>query len=672
VFAADRSSLSEIFIIFQCYSMANDLGPGSLNFGVTVRTRTEVTMTQDELIWRIAGGSGDGIDSTSQNFTKALMRYGLHVITHRHYPSRIRGGHTYVEVRAGAEPVKSRGDGFNFLLALGDSFARNPQEKAVYGDEEVKPLTENLDELNEGGVIIYDTGVLEPEEFPDLEARAEENDWHLYPIDLRSIAREYGRDVMRNTAGVGATAALLDMPLGPIEELMSEAMSGDILEANLKVLEDAHEMVLEMDHTHDLEIPQNEHDEDQVLISGSHAIAYAAIDEGCRFVSGYPMTPWTDVFTILSQELENMGGVAEQVEDEIAAATMAIGASHAGVKALSGSSGGGFSLMSEPLGMAEMTETPVVLVEAMRAGPSTGLPTKTEQADLEHVLYTSQGDSNRVVFAPANAEEAYEQTRRAFRLAYEYQLPAIVLYDDKMTGEYRNLPKSFFDREPNPDPGSVVTEADLEDLPHDAGGRYERFQTDIEGSVSPRSLPGQRGGRFLATGNEHWPDGQISEDPTNRVLQMDRRVGKLDAIRADLDEEDSFNTHLGDADADFGVLTWGSQQGTVEEAIDRLADRGVAVKALGVSEMMPMRMDEVREFIESVDQVLIVEMNATAQFKGLLQKEFGAYAEKLSSLLKYNGNPFEPAEIVEAIEIEMDGGEAEPTAQTTLRRAAGD
>ncbi|MFB6095619.1 MAG: 2-oxoacid:acceptor oxidoreductase subunit alpha [Halodesulfurarchaeum sp.] len=630
-------------------------------------------MTQDELIWRIAGGSGDGIDSTSQNFTKALMRYGLDVITHRHYPSRIRGGHTYVEVRASDEPVESRGDGYNFLVALGDSFARNPKEEAVYGDEEIKPLTENLDELREGGIIVYDTGVIDPEDVPELEERAAENDWHVYPIDLRSLAQDHGREVMRNTASVGVTAALLGMPLDPIEELMEEAMSEEMLESNLEILREAHEMASEdLEHTHDLQIPEGEHDEEQILISGSHGISYGAIDEGCRFVSGYPMTPWTDVFTILSNELENMGGVAEQVEDEIAAATAAIGASHAGVKALSGSSGGGFSLMSEPLGLAEMTETPLVLVEAQRAGPSTGMPTKPEQADLEHVLYTSQGDSNRVVFAPGDPLEAYEQTRRAFQLAYEYQIPAIVLYDDKLTGEYRSVPKSFFDREPNPDPGSVATEDELAELPHDTGGRYQRFRTDIEGSVSPRSLPGERGGAFLATGNEHWPSGQISEDPTNRVRQFDRRVSKLDDIRAELDADKSMNTHWGDSDADFGIITWGSQAGTVKEAVERMTEDGVSVKALALSELKPFPDEEVREFIESVDEALVVEMNATGQLKGLIQRELGGYGGKLSSLLKYNGNPFEPAEIVEGVEIELDGGAAEPTAQTTLEPAAGD
>ncbi|PSP92067.1 2-oxoacid:acceptor oxidoreductase subunit alpha, partial [Halobacteriales archaeon QS_1_68_44] len=191
----------------------------------------------EEIVWRIAGGSGDGIDSTSQNFAKALMRSGLHVFTHRHYPSRIRGGHTYVEVRAAPDPVRSRGDGYNFLLALGDSFARNPQEEAYYGTEEIKPLTENLDDLREGGVIVYDEGLIDVEEVPDFQERVEANDWHVYPLDLRGMARDRGREVMRNTAGVGAAGALLEYDLGHIEDLMADAMSGEVLETNLEILE---------------------------------------------------------------------------------------------------------------------------------------------------------------------------------------------------------------------------------------------------------------------------------------------------------------------------------------------------------------------------------------------------------------------------------------------------
>ncbi|MDS0292992.1 2-oxoacid:acceptor oxidoreductase subunit alpha [Halogeometricum luteum] len=632
-------------------------------------------MTDDELIWRIAGGSGDGIASTSQNFAKALMRSGLHVFTHRHYPSRIRGGHTYTEIRASADPVKSRGDGYNFLLALGDSFARNPQENAYYGNEEVKPLSENLDELREGGVIVYDSGLLDTSEIEDFDERVEENGWHVYDIDLRTMAREHGREVMRNTAGVGVTCAIAGIDTEWIENLMRDAMPEKILDPNLEILQAAYDLVQEEYDVDapDISVPEGEHDEEQVLLSGSDAIAYGALDEGCRFIAGYPMTPWTEVFTIMSQNLPEVGGISEQVEDEIAAAALAIGASHAGTKAMSGSSGGGFALMSEPLGLAEMTETPVVLVEAMRAGPSTGMPTKPEQGDLEHVLYTSQGDSHRVVFAPAGAEEAYHQTRKAFQIAYEYQIPSIVLYDQKNGGELQNVPASVFDEEPNGDIGSVISEEDLADAPHDPSGKYNRFQYEGENGVSQRSIPGQKGGRYLATGNEHMPAGHIAEDPDNRVYQVNRRMEKLEAIRAELDDgEVPNNTQYGPEDAEYGIMTFGSQQGTVEEAVDRLNDDGHSVKALGVSEMAPYPVEQVSEFLESVDECLVVEMNASAQFRGLTQKEIGKYGEKLSSLLKYNGNPFEPEEITEGFVTSIVEGEELPTHETKFVPAASD
>ena len=631
-------------------------------------------MTDEELIWRISGGSGDGIASTSQNFAKALMRSGLDVFTHRHYPSRIRGGHTYTEIRAASEPVKSRGDGYNFLLALGDSFARNPQEEALYGNEEIKPLSENLDELREGGVIVYDEGLLDASEIPDFDERAEENGWHVYPLDLRGLAREQGREVMRNTAGVGATCALIGMELSYVEDLMRDAMPEKILEPNLEILNIAYEQVLD-EHdvdAHDVKIPTGEHEEEQLLMSGSDAIAYGAIDEGCRFISGYPMTPWTEVFTIMSQNLPKLGGISEQVEDEIAAAALAVGASHAGVKAMSGSSGGGFALMSEPLGLAEMTETPVVLLEAMRAGPSTGMPTKPEQSDLEHVLYTSQGDSQRVVLAPGTVEEAYEQSRLAFRIAYEYQIPVVLLYDQKLGGELMNVPRAAFDQDPNPDLYHTLTEEELADQPHSPDGKFHRFQHDVENGVTPRSLPGQKGGRYLASGNEHDPTGHISESPDNRVAQIDRRAQKLAAIRADLDTE-STQSHHGPEDADYGIMTFGSQQGTVEEAVDVLNDAGHSVKSLGVSDMLPFPSEEVEAFIESVDEVLVVEMTASGQFRGLVQKNLGRHGQKLSSLLKYNGNPFEPAEIVDGFEAAIiEDGMDDPAHQTTFVPAAGD
>ena len=638
-------------------------------------------MTDDDLIWRIAGGSGDGIDGTTGNFATVMMRSGLHVFTHRHYPSRIRGGHTFGEVRVSDDPVKSRGDGYNFLLALGDSFGRAQQSgEAYYGNEEIKPLTENLRDLREGGIIVYDSGLLDESDFPeDFDDRIEENDWHVYPMDLRGIAREHGREIMRNQVGIGAMCALLGFDLEPFRESIREnfgAKGEDIVDQNLEVLQLGYDRVRE-DYdvdAHDVAMPSGEHEEQQALLSGSQAIAYAAIDEGCRFIAGYPMTPWTDVFTIMSQILPDVGGISEQVEDEIAAACMAVGASHAGAKAMSGSSGGGFALMSEPLGLAEMVEEPLVLIEAMRAGPSTGMPTKPEQGDLEHVLYTSQGDSMRVVLAPGDIEEAYEQTRLAFQIAYEYNLPAIVLYDQKLGGEYRNVAKSFFDREPNPAQPGTITEEELVDAPHHPSGKYHRFRYDAEDGVAPRSIPGQKGGRHLATGNEHNPAGHISEDPDNRVIQMDRRMSKFGPIREDLDEASaSLQAAYGPEDADYGILTWGSQKGTVEEAVDRLNERGHSVKALGVSDIVPFPVDTVETFLESVDEALVVEMNASGQFRNHVQRELGRYGEKLYSLLKYDGNPFEPAEIVDGFETRVEGGiETQPQFNTRMEPAAGD
>ena len=613
-------------------------------------------MNENEIVWRIAGGSGDGIDSTGSNFTKALMRSGLNVTTHRHYPSRIRGGHTYFEVRASAEDIKSRADEYNVLLALGDSFARSPDDESVYGNEEIKPLTENLDDLAEGGVIVYDTGVVDTEDVPNFNERVEENDWNVYPINLREIAKEQGREVMRNTAGVGATSAAIGFDLEHIEDVMSDSMGGDVLQSNVDILEYTHDKLLEeYDVDHDVTAPDGEHDEEQVLVGGSHGIAYGALDEGCRFISGYPMTPWTDVFAIMSKLLPDFGGVAEQVEDEIAAASMAIGASHTGAKAMSGSSGGGFALMSEPLGMAEATETPVVLVEAMRGGPSTGLPTKTEQSDLEHVLYTGQGDAMRVVLAPGDVKEAYEQTRTAFRLAYDYNIPAIILYDKKLSGGLTNVPASFFDREANPDMGATVTEEEIQDLKPDGAQDFPRFGYGAEKGVPPRPIPGQKDGRFKTSGNEHDQYGYISEDPDNRVRQMDRRLSRFDHIRAELDEKDHQSV-CGEESPEHAILSFGSNKGVIEETVEELSDDGWSVGGMNVSDLVPFEAESVSTFIEEADKVFVVENNATAQFRHHVQRELASYDEKLISILKYDGNPFRPSEVVEAVKSAAEGG----------------
>lgn len=616
-------------------------------------------MNQETTTWRIAGGSGDGIDSTSRNFATVLKREGYHIFTHRHYPSRIRGGHTFAEIRIGNKPVLSRGDGYDVLLALGDSFARSESDGAYYGNEEIKPLTENLHDLNEGGVIVYDSSQISSDELPDnLEERADENNWSVIPVGLKDLARENGRAIMRNTAGVGFTAAMLGVDRTSIEDILAESMGDEILEQNKDVLEEAYNRVEKMEDV-DIDLPDVvEHDEDQVLLSGDDAVTYGAVDEGVQFIAGYPMTPWTGVFSRLSQIIPKNGGVAEQVEDEIAACAMAVGASHAGAKAMSGSSGGGFALMSEPLGMAEMTETPIVLLEAQRGGPSTGLPTKPEQSDLEHVLYTSQGDGMRFVVAPGNIRECYEQTRLAFQVAYDYQLPGIVMTDQKISGEFRTVDKSFFERDTNlGDIGKTLTEDEIAEEDHHETGKFNRYQylDDLDGdSVSPRTIPGQKDGRHLTTGNEHNKQGHISEDPENRQEQMDRRMQKLDDIQEDLiDVEYTLQTEFGDEEADVGVITFGSQQGTVREAVDRVNESSDSVKGLGVSQLKPFPVKDVQEFLDSVDECIVVEMNASEQFRNEMVKHVETRRRphdiSLHSLTRYDGNPVRPKQVEDKI-----------------------
>lgn len=611
---------------------------------------------EQKLTWRIAGGSGDGIDSTSKNFAKSLMRSGYHIFTHRHYPSRIRGGHTFAEVTISKNEVHSRPDEYEFLLALGDSYARNEAEEAYYGNEEVKPLTENLEDLCENGVIVYDSDMIDEDDLPaDFGKMCELNRWNVYPLPLRSIARDEGRAIMRNTSGVGATGAIVGYDMSKIVNILEDSMDGDILEENKSVLEESYERVSDLDTIGTPSLPEPNSDLERVLVSGDDCVSYGAVDEGVQFIAGYPMTPWTGVFSRLSQIIPKNGGVAEQVEDEIAACCMAVGASHSGVKAMSGSSGGGFSLMSEPLGMAEMTETPLVLLEAQRAGPSTGMPTKPEQSDLEHVLYTSQGDGTRFVVSPGNNSEAYEQTRLAFQIAYRYHLPSIILTDQKISGEFRTVSESVFDTDSNAgEIESVLSEKEIDDRPHHSSGKFNRYQyiENLEDkSVSPRTVPGQKNGRFLATGNEHNPQGHISEDSENREKQVDRRMKKLEDIRTDIEESDvSLQKTFGLDDATVGIITFGSQQGTVRDVVE---NSSYDVKGMGVSQLKPFPVDDVQSFLDDLRVCIVVEMNATGQFMNELKRNVETRRRPqditLIPLRRYDGNPVRRHEISDEI-----------------------
>lgn len=420
-------------------------------------------MTINNLSWQIGGAAGDGVEIGGQVLALALARSGLEVFTYRNYPSRIRGGYTSFKIRVSEEPVLSRGDDLDVLVALSQDAVDDAYE-----------------DLAPGAVIIYDES--------EFNAQIPE-DKHLnvYPAPLEDIAEDAGGRVMRNTAGLGVTAELLGIPRDTITSVISERFEErgqEVIDSNRRALEAGG------DHARDnIQLGEDYRvrplDRKRYLIGGDESIGFGALAAGCRFMSAYPITPSTYVMQWMASELPEHGGVMVQAEDEIAAAHMAIGAGYAGVRAMTATSGPGMSLMTEAMSLAGMTETPVVFVDGMRPGPSTGLPTKHEQGDIGHLVHGGHGDFPRIILAPGSAEECFHLTVKAFNLAERYQLPVFIAIDNGIAVSMQTT-EGF-------QPGDVAIVRDNM-LPTDGiPGDYDRYEY-TESGVSQRTVPGQPGG----------------------------------------------------------------------------------------------------------------------------------------------------------------------------------
>jgi 2-oxoglutarate ferredoxin oxidoreductase subunit alpha len=358
-------------------------------------------------------------------------------------------------------------------------------------------------------------------------------------------------------------------------------------------------------------------------------MAVGALAAGLQFISGYPMTPWSSLLNAIGSRAEQWGVVVEQAEDEIAAINMAIGASYAGVRAMTGSSGGGFALMVEALGLASCTETPLVIVESQRPGPSTGLPTRTEQGDLGFILYAGHGDSPRAILAPGNPPQGFALMAKAFNLADRYQLPVFVITDQyfadtQVTCEMRDFPdKVNIDRAL--DTGEVK-------------GDYERYAYAEDG-ISPRRLPGF-GPVVVADSDEHTPDGHLTEDLQVRIKMHDKRLRKLKGLVKELNGI----TTAGPYNAPLVLACWGSSLGPVREAVIRLNADKTPVRMVHFSELWPFPATGVTKALGGPKKLVMVEMNATGQCNRLLRQETGINSDHL--VLKYDGAPLTPEYIL--------------------------
>ncbi|MCY0876679.1 MAG: 2-oxoacid:acceptor oxidoreductase subunit alpha [Firmicutes bacterium] len=574
-----------------------------------------------ELGWKVGGEQGAGIDSTGEIFAWTMHRLGYYVFAYRHFMSRIKGGHTNYKIRVADEMISHHGDELHLLVAF---------------DQET--VSVNWHEMVDGGVVISDGPMKAVDDRPV----------HLYEIPLTSLAKEAGSAIMKNMVAVGVTAAIIGLRpedfLTVIEDRFAKK-GQEIVDSNLNAVRKGYDYYNEHFTTR-LTLPVAPPlSPNHLYISGNEAIALGALAAGCRVLAQYPITPATEVMYSLVKYLPEYGGIVVQAEDEISAVNMAIGANYGGTRSMTCTSGPGFSLMMEALGLAGMSETPLVIVDVQRSGPSTGLPTKTEQSDLYEALYGSHGEFPRIVLAPTTVEECFSYMVEAFNLAEKYQCPVIVasdLYMGMSKGSSDLLDPGIVKIER----GKIVTEDQLQGV---VRGQFRRYEVTEDG-ISPRAIPGQKGGRFIALGNEHDELGFEMEDQTMRRLQMDKRARKLAAF-AELEGVAAVGTY----DAELTLIGFGSTKGVIREAQEALLAQGLHVTHVQLSVLAPFPTDSLRPFVQGARALLVVEVNSQGQLASQIKLHLGCH-DKIESCLKYDGDPLLVSEIVKRAKEVMTVG----------------
>ena len=568
------------------------------------------------------GQAGDGSLTTGDLIAGVFKRMGLEVYTYKDFPSRIRGGHTNYVIRAGERTNYGMADFVDGLVAF-----------------DLEAVEVHIEELRPGGFVIFDNT---SDQLTDAVKR---DDVTWYEVPLAKMAKEdLGLELVRNTISLGVLGALVGMD----SEIMKADVAGvykrkgeKVVDINVRAVEAGENYVKEHFgewlRAYGLKAKP---DGDRLIMMGNDAIGYGALVAGCRFMAGYPITPATDVLEWMAKYAPRFGGVAVQAEDELAAINMVIGAAFTGVRSMTATSGPGQALMTEAIGLAGVLEIPIVVVECARAGPSTGMPTKTEQSNLNHLIFSGHGEIPRIVLAPGTVEDSFYLTVAAFNLAEKYQCPVFVLSEQALCQSKATLPKLDLSRV-EIDRGKLVLDPVV-------FGEYKRFAFTDDG-VSPRVIPGVEGGMHLAAGSEHNDAGVITENAKNRTRMMDKRFRKLDTAKPDLP------TPLlhGDPQAEIGIIGYGSNRGPIVESQDRMARNGIATRFLELRTLWPFPEDEVRDFIADAKHVFVVENNYTGQLERLIRYVVGPL-ERMHRVLKYNGRPFHPIEISDEIEKHAD------------------
>ncbi len=545
---------------------------------------------------RITGGAGQGVHTVGSIISRMAVLWGYHFHATQDYMSRIRGGRNSYTLRVGSEPVLAGREEADLLLCL------TPDH-----------LPFHLPRLAAEGLALADLLDASP---PVLAA------------PLKQMAVSAGSPILANMAGAGILSCALGIPLDVLDPLLAADFKGDFLEKNRKALalgaEWARDRVGEA-----FRLPRAP-SSPRVVMSGNDALALGAIAGGCKFAAGYPMTPGTGVLSMLADNGPSVGLVFVQAEDEIAALNMAIGASYAGARSMVATSGGGFALMVEALSLAGMLETPVVLAIGMRPGPATGMPTRTEQGDLDFILSAGHGEFPRLVLSPGSPEEAFDLAQRAMDLAESFQVPVILLTDQYLADTIVDMDPAKF--EVRPVRRHLVRGAEI---PRGADGRYLRYAVTEDG-ISPLAVPGEPGITVVAGSDEHTEDGHLTEDHAARIRMVEKRRRKGEALAQRMLPP----LVSGPPNGEAVLIGFGSTKEVIEETRQILAREGIAVASVHLRQVWPFPAKEMTEIAPRYDVALTVENNIGCQLARLIRRESGV--EISGTISRYDGLPFTP------------------------------
>ncbi len=566
-----------------------------------------------DINFMIGGEAGQGIQSMGFILAKTFARGGFHIFGDQDYESRIRGGHSFFRIRAKNSPVRAITESVDVLLALNK-----------------ESIDRHREELTPVGVIIFDG-----EKIKDVGSGDD-----LFSVPLEKLAKEKaGNKLMANTVALGAALSLVGYGSDILDKVLRERFgAGEIGEGNVTAARAGYEYTQQNfkgDFAHHLSPTKSDR---RMLLTGNEAIALGAIAAGCKFVAAYPMTPATSIMEFMAAKAKDFNLVVMQPEDEIAAINMIIGAGYAGVRAMTATSGSGFCLMVEGLGLAGITETPIVVVEGQRPGPAVGLPTRTEQSDLEFVLHAASGEFPRAVLTPATTEDYFWLTIKAFNLAEKYQLPVILLTDQHLASSYTTIDR-FDLSQVTIDRGILFTEAGS------PPEEYKRHRITKSG-ISPRAFPGQKEALVATDADEHGEAGHPIEDAETRKAQVEKRMRKLFSLKREI----SPPRFYGPKKAETTLIGWGSTHGAIHEAVDILRKEGASVNMLHLNELWPFPAEAVADAMSRSHHSYVIENNVTGQLSRLIEAETGRKVG--GRILKYDGRPFTPAYIVREVRKE--------------------